>query len=858
MRALLLIVLVALPSFGAKAKKPAGPERLSLYDAQGDLTTDLWAPPNEELQAQVDALLKARPPFAKALAEEQLSLVLVDLTNPRALAAAAVRPDWETFPASLGKIAILLGVVNKAKPDELKTLRPSMDRMIKASSNEDASALFAWAGHDSIVAAVKKHQLYDEHAGGLWWTPSAPWPKSPKGQLRIAATARQVARYFLLMEQGKLVSPDDSRTIKAVFHNAGLALFSKGIQKRFGDTEYYGKPGILGKEIAEGMLIESPGARYIVAIVMKGLDKDDPAFQEFGQALHELMLEREKKAPLPDPLPAVAGRGSSWTLSLEANTLVLSRPDGGVPIALNPEAHVQLKGASSEDVKDARWQRTDGGFQTTLTTKSATWSLEATPAGISASLAWTAPGAVEAAWLEFPVKSARMLDSAYRTRSAPVRVGTFDPQVAWIDDVAIVGHAQGMSLTATKLRLDVDMSAAHPFHLWSQCVKEATDKPIVTRPPMIDLSARKVAAGERASLSLQLFPGLTSVPLVLRYPNGFRAAVVITDHADQANVTRLGALMYGQSTYKAPLAGRGGKHGFANHGLTLTKAVFSLPSEGYAAQLEDPRFVELLDALAADGIEVASHSASGDPDSAEKTAEGLSLLAKFQPQTWIDHQPTTNCEALTNSGRADTLKALTTSKFRYAWSGNDDHKSDLNLFDPGSTKVSAAPLYQHPLTGDLWLFPSRWMALERSQFFERLSSKSLDQLETQRGLLVAHTYLDIFIEKSGTRLDQWSLIEKIPDGYRLSDEADEVFARLEKRQKQGRLWVTTLRALAEHLLAVNEVTWTLEGSELVLRSPQAVKGVTLLQADGGTRVVELAAGETRVPWTSLAVPITVR
>ena len=59
------------------------------------------------------------------------------------------------------------------------------------------------------------------------------------------------------------------------------------------------------------------------------------------------------------------------------------------------------------------------------------------------------------------------------------------------------------------------------------------------------------------TVSLQLLPGATAVPLVMRYPNGFRAAVVITDHADQANVTRLGALMYGKSTYKAPLAGRG-------------------------------------------------------------------------------------------------------------------------------------------------------------------------------------------------------------------------------------------------------------------------------------------------------------
>ena len=867
-RAILVFVALAFApvALAAKVRKPAGPERLSLFDQKGDLELDLWGPPDATLQAQVDAMLRARAPFAKALASEQLSLVLVDLTRPNQLATATVRPDWETFPASLGKIAILLGVVDKARttnhPEELVTLRPSMDRMIKASSNEDASALFAWAGHASIVDAVARHHLYDEKTGGLWWTPSAPWPKSPKEQLRIAATARQVARYFLMMEQGKLVSPDDSRTIKGVLRNAGLALFSQGIQKRFGDTQYYGKPGILGKEIAEGMLIESPGARYIVAIVMKGHDKDDPAFQEFGQALHAMMLERGRSTPQS---PAEHG---AWTLGLDDGALVLHRPDGGTPIALRPEVHVQWKDPSTplgENGASARWDAMDGGFKTVLSTPGSRWELEATSTGVSASLTWTRAGEVKAAWLELPfrAKAPRMLDAAYRSRAPPVRTGAFSPQVAWLDDLTVVGRAEGMSLSlgkdgSARLKLELEAAASHPFRVWSDCVVEATDKPIVTRPPAVDLSARKVAAGDRATLSLQLLPEASSVPLTLRYPNGARAALVLTDHADQSNVTRLGALMYGKSTYQAPLAGRGGSRGFANRGLGLTKAVFAFTASGYAKQMEDPRFIELLEALAKDGIEIGSHSASGDPDSPQKTGEGLARLAPFGSSTWIDHQPTTNCEALTNSGRAETLKLLAAAQYRYAWSGIEDRRTTLNMFEPVTVTPTSAPLYQHPLTGDLWLFPSRWMALERGEFFERLSPEALDRLEAERGLSIAHTYLDIFIEESGTRLDKWTLLEKIPNGYRLSDEADAVFARLQKRQKQGRLWVTSLRALAEHLLDVAQVQWTLTGDVLVLRSGRAVKGLSLLRPDGEVRVVDLEAGETRLEWPGASARITLR
>lgn len=852
MRALVCSLLVVAASASAgKFKKHDGPEQLSLYDAQGDLATDLWGPTDATLQEQINQLVSARPVFAKALADEQLSLVMVDLTNPKQLATAAVRPDWETFPASLGKIAILLGVVDKARahePSQLVTLRPSMDRMIKASSNEDASALFTWAGHDAIVAAVARHKLYDAQAGGLWWTPSAPFPKSPKEKLRISATARQVARYFLMMEQGKLVSPDDSRLIKAVFHNAGLALFSKGIQKRFGDTDYFGKPGILGKEIAEGMLIEAPGARYIVAIVMKGLDKDAPEFQELGQALHALVLERHAARP-EEP--------GQWSLQLDAaGALTLARPDGGAPIAIAPEAHVAWTGGVGEAAGGTKWQRTDGGFATTIATRGSRWDLAATEAGLTATITWTGGGPVDDAWLALPhaAKSPRMLDSAYQPRSPPVRTGTFAPQVAWLDDLTVVGRAQGMALTKSSLTLHAEVAAAHPFRTWSQCVVEPTGQPIVTRPPLVDQSARMVRAGDTTTVSLQWLPQAAAVPLVLRYPNAFRAALVLTDHGDQVSAARLGALMYGKATYKDPLVGRGGKKGFANHGLTLTKVVFAFTSEGYARQLdEDPHVAELLEQLMKDGVEIGSHSASGDPDPVEKTKRGLEQLARFEPTTWIDHQPTTNCEALTNAGREDTLALLTAQGYRYAWSGEETRAGkDLNLFTPAATKASSAPLYQHPLTGPLWLFPSRWLALAKADFFERLSVKSLEKLERERGLVIAHTYLDVFIEGSGTRLDQWSLLEKVPNGYALTDEADEVFARLAKRQRDGTLWVTTLRALADHLRDVEQLTWRLEGGEVVFTSGKAVQGVSLLLPDGSTRVVNLAAGETRLAWPGAA------
>ena len=293
-------------------RAPDGPDALWLYDNDGDVTNDLWGAIDPSLQATVDAVFATEPTFAAARAAGRFSLVLVDVTDPRHLQAAMVDPDREAFTASMSKIAVLLGVVDKLRNDPgrltLHALRPQLDDMIKRSSNEAASSLYRTVGHDAVAGAVLRHGLNDDVHGGLWWSTGGAAHASPKSGIPIAGTARQAARYFLLMEQGRLVSPDDSRTIKDVLHNSILALFSKGIVKQFPDVRYYGKPGIYGLNVAEGMLIEAARCRYVLAVVTSGLAYEDPAFQRFGQRLHEAMLRRHPSPPsLPSSTPLPAG-----------------------------------------------------------------------------------------------------------------------------------------------------------------------------------------------------------------------------------------------------------------------------------------------------------------------------------------------------------------------------------------------------------------------------------------------------------------------------------------------------------------------------------------------------------------------
>jgi beta-lactamase class A len=310
MTASAMSMLVALAF--ATPPDPAARPPLWLRDRAGDVENDLWGPVDPTLQTDIEQVFFTEPTFARARDEGRFSLVLVDITDPRQLRTAMVNPDREVFTASMSKIAVLLGVVDKLRHNPqgltLAAVRHRLDEMIKRSSNEAAIDLYRTVGHDAVAGAVLRHGLNDPEHGGLWWSSGGPARGSPGTGLPIAGTARQAARYFVLMEQGRLVSPDDSRIIKDVLRDAILALFSKGIVKKFPDVRYYGKPGIYGLNVSEGMLLEAERCRYVLAVVTTGLAYEDPAFQRFGQRIHERMMARH---PIRETAPALSSVGGA-------------------------------------------------------------------------------------------------------------------------------------------------------------------------------------------------------------------------------------------------------------------------------------------------------------------------------------------------------------------------------------------------------------------------------------------------------------------------------------------------------------------------------------------------------------------
>jgi len=77
-------------------------------------------------------------------------------------------------------------------------------------------------GLKQIQAVLNAYLVYDkDHGGGIWmgkhYGKGGERIGDPLGDNSHAATVRQLLRYFLLLEQGKLISPTASKTMREIF-----------------------------------------------------------------------------------------------------------------------------------------------------------------------------------------------------------------------------------------------------------------------------------------------------------------------------------------------------------------------------------------------------------------------------------------------------------------------------------------------------------------------------------------------------------------------------------------------------------------------------------------------------------------
>jgi beta-lactamase class A len=259
-------------------------------------TLDYDTPVDAQLQAKLetlDAQLRAK----YGMTTEQTAVGVLDLNHPR---VAMVNPDRIEYAASVAKIGILLAYFAKhpeAATDLDPTVRHELGMMAKQSSNEMAAKYSRELGLREIQEVLNSYGFYDAARGGGIWMGKHYGPNSerigdPVADHSHAATVRQLLRYYLMLEQGKLVSPQASKTMREIFASPDLPhddhKFVKGLAGR--DVSIIRKWGSWEDYLHDTAVVTGTNRHYVI-VGLTHHAQGDEYLAEFAAAVDDWMKD---------------------------------------------------------------------------------------------------------------------------------------------------------------------------------------------------------------------------------------------------------------------------------------------------------------------------------------------------------------------------------------------------------------------------------------------------------------------------------------------------------------------------------------------------------------------------------------
>ena len=255
---------------------------------------DYSTPVNSGLQTQLEKIdSDLRDQYR--MTTEQTAVGLLDLKTFR---LAMIHPDREEYAASIPKIGILLAYFQlhpEAATNLSATTRHELGLMAKASNNEMATKFSRELGLKQIQAVLDSYHFYDTNRGGGIWV-GKHYGKgderigSPVANNSHAATVRQLLRYYLMLEQGKLVSAEASKVMRAIFASPDIPhdnnKFVKGLADR--DVQILRKWGSWQDWLHDSAVIKGNNRRYILVALSKH-SKGDEYLVNLAKAVDDLM-----------------------------------------------------------------------------------------------------------------------------------------------------------------------------------------------------------------------------------------------------------------------------------------------------------------------------------------------------------------------------------------------------------------------------------------------------------------------------------------------------------------------------------------------------------------------------------------
>lgn len=274
----------------------ASPADLPSTQPYCDYVLDYSTPVDPKLQARLEAI-DSEIRATLGINADRTNVGLLDLNHLR---LAMIHPDHSEYAASVAKIGVLLAYF-QTHPEAATHLDPSVRHelglMIKVSSNEMASKYSHLIGLKRIQSILDDYHFYDkDHGGGIWvgkhYGKGDERYPDPVSDNSHAANVRQLLRYYLLLDQDKLVSPEASKTMREIFESPDIPAekgkFNKGLAGRGLDIRY--KSGTWEDWFHDTADITGPKRHYIL-VALTHHPKGDDYLVQLASAVDDLMRQ---------------------------------------------------------------------------------------------------------------------------------------------------------------------------------------------------------------------------------------------------------------------------------------------------------------------------------------------------------------------------------------------------------------------------------------------------------------------------------------------------------------------------------------------------------------------------------------
>jgi beta-lactamase class A len=284
----------------------AGALACTLASAQTPRAAELRADRDPAMQQALEGAVRELG-LQPSLTQHRLSLALVDVTDAQAPRLAMLNGDDMMYAASMPKIGILVAALAEAEsgrfPLDEQRLQ-AMNRMIRNSSNEDATRVLNWVGGERVLGWLQsdRFRLYDAQSGGGLWVgkgyDSEPaFHRDPVHNLSHGATAFQVARLYTMLADGTLFTPRYNALMMDILSNPGIHhKFVRALEGLPG-VHIFRKSGTWKNYHADSALVEQGGRRFVMVAIAEDPDGGDWLVR-LGQRMYQIAMA--------DGRPAVA------------------------------------------------------------------------------------------------------------------------------------------------------------------------------------------------------------------------------------------------------------------------------------------------------------------------------------------------------------------------------------------------------------------------------------------------------------------------------------------------------------------------------------------------------------------------